>query len=116
SPDSPCPRGRAPVLVGSGGGGGPRRLGLPALARAYSDQRGRPARLTHGSETAPEKVLGVSLSASCPGRRWAGCATRTLNAAAQQLVSRARWTDAGPAVVSSGYAIERPALAAGCRR
>ena len=52
SPDSPCPRGRAPVPVGSGGGGGPGRLRLPALARAYSDQRGRRARLTHGSGTA----------------------------------------------------------------
>ena len=52
SPASPCPRGRTHVLVGSGGGGGPRRLRLPALARAYSDQRGHRARLTYGPETA----------------------------------------------------------------
>ena len=32
SPDSPCPRARAPVLVGSGGGGGPR--GLRSVASA----------------------------------------------------------------------------------
>src|SRR6478609_8038850 len=62
SPDTPCPRGRAPVPVGSGGGGGPRRLRLPALARAYSDQRGRRAALKdYGGEMATDTPMQLGM-------------------------------------------------------